>query len=159
MFREELQEKLSKIFGFRKTTFDAPSDEYEQDTLFIEVQESFSRATNGKVLGKVTGSLVVYSQNNKLPYGFFAKRLTLADSALTRDLFLFDIDTDIASSPARIQNINERRSRFVYLFRTDFDPSHGEMTSMDVEQVVLDQVLTVNGEIQLDIGNGDVLEI
>jgi hypothetical protein len=159
MFRNELKEKLKSIFGFSKVTFDAPGESYEQDTLFIEVQKSLSRATEGRAFSRVTGQIVVYSQNNKLPYGFFHKRLGQVDKELTKEFFFFDFDVDVANSPARLQNINERRTSFVFLFSTQYDPAQGQLTDFEAEQVQIDQVLTVNGQIQLDIGTGEVLEI
>ncbi len=47
MFRKEMQEKLHRIFGLAKTTYDAPSESFEQDTLFIHVEEAKNRVTQG----------------------------------------------------------------------------------------------------------------
>lgn len=136
MFRSELQEKLSAIFGLRKTTFDAPSvnssnGSFEQDTLFIEINESNSRVTEGRAYAKVLGSLVVFSQMDKMPFGFFAKKIQQANHSLTKDFFFFDIDLNPVSSPARLQNITERRVRFVYLYSAQYDPAHGLITSLE----------------------------
>lgn len=129
MFRAELAEKLSQIFGFKKTTFDTPGS-FEQDTLFIEINEAQSRVTDGRVFSKVTGSLVCFSQMEKLPFGFFNKKIQQAPASLTRPFFFFDIDLNPANSPARVQNITERRLRFVYLYSAQYDPDHGELTSL-----------------------------
>lgn len=136
MFRAELQSKLSTIFGMRKTTFDAPTTDssdgsFEQDTLFIEVNECTSRVTEGRAYARVLGSLVVFSQVNKMPFGFFNKRIQQADHSLTKDLFFFDIDLNPANSPARFQNITERRLRFVYLYSAQYDPAQGSITSLE----------------------------
>lgn len=135
MFRSELKEKLAHIFGLRKTTFDAPSVDsngsFEQDTLFIEIEESKAKATSGRVSSKVTGSIVVFAQMNKLPFGYFNKRIELSEHSLTKDFFFFDIDLNQANGPARIQNISERRVRFVYFYSDQFNPDHGELTSLE----------------------------
>ncbi len=136
MFREELKAKLHLIFGLRKTTFDAATinsvtGSFEQDTLFIEVNQSNSRVTEGKAYAKVEGSLVVFSQMDKMPFGYFNKRIQQADPVLTKDLFFFDIDLNPANSPARIQNITERRLRFVYLYSDQYDPAQGQITSVE----------------------------
>lgn len=135
MFRKTLQEKLQKIFGFEKVTFDAPSDAFEQDVLFIEVNQPRTRTSEGMVYARVTGQLVVYSQDNKLTYGFFNKRIALAPHALTKDFFFYDIDTNQESSPARLQNITERRASFVFFFSAQFDPKLGELTTLETSEV------------------------
>ena len=136
MFRNEMMDKISQIFGLRKTTFDAPSvnpntGSFEQDTMFIEVTESNARVTEGIAYAKVLGSLVVFSQMDKMPFGFFNKRIQQADPSLTKDFFFFDIDLNPAQSPARFQNITERRVRFVYLYKAQYDPEHGSLTSVE----------------------------
>lgn len=132
MFRAELAEKLSQIFGFKKTTYDAPSPgTFEQDTLFIEINEANSRVTEGKTFSKVTGAIVCFSQMEKLPFGFFNKKIQQASPTLTKSFFFFDIDLNPANSPARVQNITERRSRFVYLYSGQYDPDHGELNGLE----------------------------
>lgn len=131
-----MAEKLSRIFGMRKTTFDAPSvnsttGSFEQDTLFIEVSECNSRVTAGMQYAKVLGSLVVFSQFDKMPFGFFNKKIEQADIDDKKEFFFFDIDLNPASSPARFQNIAERRVRFVYLYAGQYDPEHGSLTSVE----------------------------
>jgi hypothetical protein len=135
MFRKSLQEKLKGIFGFEKTTFDAPSDVFEQDTLFIEINQPRTRTSEGVVYARVEGQLVVYSQDNKLTYGFFNKRIELAEYSLKKDFFFYDIDANIENSPARLQNITERRVSFVFFFKAQFDPRLGELTSLETEEV------------------------
>jgi hypothetical protein len=136
MFRSELKSKLSQIFGFPKTTFDAPNlnsvnGSFEQDTLFIEVNETNARIHEGKSTARVLGSLVVFSQMEKLPFGFFNKKIEQAGNNLTKDFFFFDIDLNPISSPARYQNIAERRLRFVFLYSSQYDPSQGQITSLE----------------------------
>jgi hypothetical protein len=131
VFRAEIKDQLSKIFGFKKVTFDAPGESYEQDTLFVEINESPTVAKEGRCTARVTGSLVVYSQLDKLPFGYFNKRIQQADPELTKKFFFFDIDLNPMNSPARIQNIAERRVRFVYLYSAQYDPEHGEITTLE----------------------------
>jgi hypothetical protein len=136
VFRSELSHKLSQIFGFKKTTFDAPSvnstsGSFEQDVLFVEINECSSRITNGKSYARVSGSLIVFSQVEKIPFGFFSKKIQQAESNLTKNFFFYDIDLNPANSPARIQNITERRIRFVYLYSAQYDPEHGSITSLE----------------------------
>ena len=133
MFKKELKNKLSQIFGLKKTTFDAPGESFEQDTLFIEISSAQSKVTQSRETAKVEGQIVVYSQGDKLPYGFFNKRIEQADPSLTRDFMFFNMDQNVANSPARIQNIYERRCSFVYLYSAQYDPSQGSLTSIELE--------------------------
>lgn len=132
MFKKEMLDKLHKIFGMRKTTFDIPSEAFEQDTLFIEILKVRSNTGQGKARAHVEGQLVIYSQNDKLTYGFFNKRIEQADPALTKDFFFFDMEVPALNSPARLQNISERRVSFVYLYSAQYDPNQGELTSLEV---------------------------
>jgi hypothetical protein len=131
MFKKDLSEKLKTIFGFSKVTFDAPSDAFEQDTLFIEISECRSRASQGKAYAKVFGSVIVFSQENKLPFGFFNKRIEKAEHRLTKDLFFFNVDVTNEASPATLVNISERRASFVYFYNAQYDPALGELTTLE----------------------------
>jgi hypothetical protein len=133
VFNKSLQSKLERIFGFKKTTFDAPSDSYEQDTLFIEVEKASSRIFDGLALCKVDGTLIVYSQANKLPFGYFNKALSKAAAQDVKDFFFYDVDVDVASSPARLQNIHERRIRFVFFYKEQYDPNKGQLNTLNLE--------------------------
>lgn len=134
MFRKELEEKLSKIFGFRKTTFEAPSDAFEQDTLFIEIDTARTRPSQGRIFSKVTGQLVVFSQDNKHTYGYLNKRIEQAPIEVKKNLFFYNVDTNVESSPARLINISERRTGFQYLYSADYDPNLGELTDLELEE-------------------------
>ncbi len=132
-----MAEKLSQIFGLRKTTYNQPlmSNEgtFEQETLFIQVEDCKSRATFGRSYAQVLGTLIVFAQMDKMPFGYFNKRIQLASAELTRQFFFFDIDQNPPNSPARVQNISERRVRFVYLYSAEYDPNHGELTDLEIE--------------------------
>ncbi len=131
MFRKELISKLEDIFQFKKTTFDAPSESFEQDTLFVEISDVVCRISNGKSYAKVDGAVIVYTENDKLPYGFFNRKVELADKDLTREFFFFDVDKNAANSPARMQNISERRAKFVYLYSATTDLNLGQLTELE----------------------------
>lgn len=136
MFKNDLQKRFERIFGFKKTTYLAPSDKFEQDTLFITVQTArtkVSDAEGGRETAKVTGFITVYSQDNRLPFGFFSKRINAADPSDTERLFFFDMEVDKADSPARLQNIHERSIGFVFLYDSQFDPDKGSLTSLEIE--------------------------
>src|SRR6478735_162475 len=131
-----MAEKLSQIFGFKKTTFSTPSPDtngsYEQDILFVQVEQARSRAGDGVATAKVMGTFIVFTQMDKMPFGYFNKRVEQADASLTKDFFFFDIDLNPVSSPAKLQNITERRVKFVYLYKAQYDPEQGEMTNLEI---------------------------
>lgn len=137
MFRAELSNKLSLIFGLKNISFDAHSDSYEQDTLFVEVEHSNARACEGVIHAKVVGSLVMFSQLDKLPYGFFNKKIQSAPHDLTKDIYFYEIDVSPPNSPARSYNLSEKRTRFIYLYSAQYDPAQGALTSINVEETNL----------------------
>lgn len=133
MFRKDLLRRLEAIFQFEKTTMLASSEAYEQDTLFVEIISSRSHvsgANGGRETAKVKGTLVVFSQDDRLPYGFFIKRIEQAAAELKAPLFFFDIDVDDVESPARLQNLHERRTSFQFLYDSQYDPDRGSLTSL-----------------------------
>ncbi len=133
MFKNELLRRFEKIFGFEKTTYLAKSESFEQDTLFILIHSSRSRVSGvdgGSETARVYGSAVVFSQGDRFPYGFIAKRVDTAPHSYTKDLFFYDFDQDMQDSPARLQNIHERRTNFVFLYDSQYDPDKGEISSL-----------------------------
>lgn len=136
MFRKELEDNLKKIFGFEKVSLNAPSDSFEQDTLFVQIDQPNTRTSEGKVYAKVYGQLIVFSQHDKLTYGFFNKRIEKADVALTKKFFFYDTDVNVENSNARMQNIHERRTSFVFFFTAQYDPKLGTLTTLELEEEV-----------------------
>lgn len=137
MFRKELKEKLDGIFRFKKSTFDAPSvnpqdGTFEQDTLFIQIDNAKSRVAESRFFSKVEGTLVVYAQMERIHFGFFNKQIENADPKLSKNLFFFDVDLNPANSPARYQNLCERRVRFIFLYSAQYDPNHGKLTELKI---------------------------
>lgn len=133
MFRKDLIRRLELIFGMPKTTMLAASDSYEQDTLFVEILSSRSRtsgAAGGSETARVVGSLLIYSQEDRLPYGFFAKRIEQAPADLKAPLFFYDSDVDVVDSPAREVNLHERRTNFTFFYNSQYDPDRGQLTSL-----------------------------
>lgn len=134
MFRKSLADNIQKIFGVKKVTFDAPSDSYEQDTIFIEIQEAKPKMGKNRASARVVGQLVIFSEYDKMPFGFFSKRIEHTDNSFKKDLFFYDIDVNQENSPARLQNISERRASFVYFFTAQYDPSRGQLTSLETTE-------------------------
>lgn len=132
MFRAELKERLSAIFQVPKVTFEAPSESFEQDTLFVDILSAPARFSSGTyAFAKVSGTLTIYSQENKLPFGFFGRKIEQAAKEQTNPLFFFDVDIDVPTSPARMINLHERRCSFIFLYKAQYDPNQGELTELE----------------------------
>lgn len=134
MFERDLENRLKRIFGFQKVTFSYPSDEFEQDVLFIQIERSNCKVSGndgGKQTARATGTLVAFSQDKRLPYGFFAKRIENADKSDTSKFF-FHSEIDVPASEARLQNIHERQCSFVFLYDSQYNPERGELSSLNL---------------------------
>lgn len=131
MFEKALEDKFKKIFELKKVSYDEPGDAREQECLFIEVETSRNQIKDGRQKARVTGSAVMFGPNDKIPFGFFSKKIKQADPDDTRALFFFDIEVNTR----RYQNIVQRGFSFVYFFDAQYDPDVGEIEEieMDVE--------------------------
>ncbi|AEG42317.1 hypothetical protein BdPhPhi1402_gp20 [Bdellovibrio phage phi1402] len=130
MFEKSLQDKFKKLFGFKKVTYDQPSQETkEQEVLFVQVESAPVRFKDGSAHIKVTGRALVYAQAGKLPFGFFSKAIEQAnftDSTLTKDLHFEDLE----ANAKYFQNLVMRTFNFTYFFSAQYDPDHGQITSV-----------------------------
>lgn len=133
MFREDLENKLKNIFGIKKVSFAAPSDSYEQDTLFVAIDNCTSKAAKGSFISaRATGAITLYSQADKTPFCFFATRIERAPKDYKDSIFFFNIDENVDSSPARLQNIYERKCSFVFLWQKQYDPNQPKINSFEI---------------------------
>lgn len=117
---------MTRIFGIPKVSFDFPSESKEQDTIFINISQVISRVTAGVEACRAMGSLSVFANSDKLPFGFFNKKINSADLADTIDLFFYNID----QNAGYYGNLVERKCDFTYFYRDQYDPDHGEITSI-----------------------------
>ncbi len=128
MFEATLTAKLKKIFELDRCNFNLPGDAQEQETLFIQVESAQSRIKETRQYCKVTGSIRVFANSDKLPYGYFAKCINKADFDDTKDLFFFDIE----ENQGTFLNITERTMGFVYFFNSQYDPNVGTLTDLEL---------------------------
>ena len=129
MFEKTLKEKLQRIFDFKKSTFDLPGESQEQECLFIEVQNARPTIKDGRELAFVEGKLRVFANQDKLPFGYFMKRVKNADPADTKDLFFFDFE----ENGGTFRNIVERSLSFTYFFDSQYDPAMGTITTVNLD--------------------------
>lgn len=132
MFKKELIKRLDAIFQLKQgSTFNAPSAEFEQEKLFVNVTGVVSQPRNKKICFKVEGFLQFFSQHEKIPFGYMQRALETASYENTAGLFLFQVDQEIANSQARMVNLSERRAQFVFLYSIDFNPNQGSLSSLE----------------------------
>jgi hypothetical protein len=133
MFKKKLESQLKQIFEM-PVKFQAPvygDEAMEQDTIFVEVQKCRPRVQGLRILDKVEGHLVVFSRDDQFTFGLFSKAVERSTAEARKGLSFFEMDTVLPESPARVQNLQETRSKFLYLFEDQYDPDKGELTSVE----------------------------
>lgn len=129
MFEKSLQDKLKKIFDMKKVSFNHVGQTHEQECIFIEVESCKSSIKDAIQIAQVRGKLRVFATNDKLPYGYFDKKLQAADAADTHDLFFYDLE----ENSGYYGNLVERSMSFVYFFSSQHNPNLGTITSIELE--------------------------
>lgn len=128
MFEKALKDRMQRIFALNKVSFDRPSpDALEQECLFIEINNARNRVSAGQAWARVEGQCKVFVNAEKLPFGFFTKKIRMAEADLSRDLFFYNIEDQTKI----YGNIVERRFDFVYFWKGEYDPDQGELTSIE----------------------------
>jgi len=130
MFENELSEKLKKIFDVKKVSFDAPGEAMEQETLFIEVSNVRSFIKDQRVVGKADAKAYYFATNQKLPFGYWAKKIALADINDSESFFFYDLEQNSQIFRDKIQ----RSFSFVYFFNRQFDPEKGTISSIIISE-------------------------
>ncbi len=128
MFKAELSSRLKTIFGLPKVTFDRPGESMEQEVIWVEVDSCRSWVRPPKQVARVTGKIRVFGNSDKLPYGYFSKRINAADPALTKDIFFYDFEENAET----FRNICERSMSFHYLYEGEYDPAIGEINEVNL---------------------------
>lgn len=128
MFEKQLEETFKRIFDIEKVSYDQPGESAEQNCLFIEIESSRNNPKDGRFVARITGNAVLIGPNDKLPFGFFSKKIDEADPADTKDLFFFDFE----ANTRRYRNLVQRGFSFVYFFDGQYDPDLGTITSVTI---------------------------
>ncbi len=127
MFEKDLKSRLERIFGMMKVTYDHPSDSRDQQALFIDVKTAHAKTVDARQIARVDGTITCFANSDKLPFGYFAKRISEAEPADTKDLF-FGPEQHVGV----IGNIAERKFEFTFLFDSQYDPSLGTLSSVNL---------------------------
>lgn len=129
MFESELKEKLLRIFGLKRVEFYMESESREQECLFVNVEDTKTRFKDGEINIRVIGSVRMFADLGKMPFGYFAKCISLADNEDTKNFFFSELE----SNSKIYGNIVERSFSFTYFFNSQFDPKIGTITSLEQE--------------------------
>lgn len=128
MFEKKLAEQLKRIFAFDKITFDRPGESQEQEAVFIEIETARCRIKDKRQIAKVAGKIHVFASLDKLPYGYFIKRISEASLTDTQGLFFYDFE----ENKGTFRNITERSMSFLYLFDSQYDPAIGIINQVNL---------------------------
>lgn len=129
MFKAELKDKIQRIFDLGKVTYDLPSSSKEQECAFIEIIKTSDSIQDGRVLSMVTGKLHVFANVEKLPFGYFSKKISASKHADTKAFFFYDEE-----NKGTYQNIVERDLSFIYFFDSQYDPDVGTINSITLTE-------------------------
>lgn len=126
----ELLEKLKKIFAFKKATYDLPGESREQEVLFVTLDQNTGRPIDGRLIGRVEGSAIVFAQNDKMPSGYFSKAIERASAEDLKDFHFVDFEANTKI----FQNIVQRGFSFIYFFNSQYDPDKGSIEEINFIQ-------------------------
>lgn len=112
----------------QKVTFARPGESQEQEGVFIAVERSLCRMKDARQTARVEGTLHVFAQADKMPFGYLSKCIASADPADTFGFFFRDFEENVGT----FQNLCEKKVGFNYLFDSQYDPAIGTITEVDL---------------------------
>lgn len=122
-----LSDNLRAIFGVAKVSFDEPGGAKEQDAIFVSVSSCVpSYIRPGEARFRVEGDAILFANADKLPLGFFAKKIEQAPNDLTKRFTFMDME----SNTRVFRNIVQRSFSFIYFLSGQYDPETGNITSV-----------------------------
>lgn len=130
MFEKALKDNLERIFKVKKLTYDLPGESNEQECMFIEVTNSVGKKSSKVFKSKVTGKIAIFANSDKIPYGFFEKKIQEASKQDVAPFYFYDF----TENTGKYRNIVERTMSFIYFFSGQYDPETGSITSVTIEE-------------------------
>ena len=133
MFEKTLETKLKDIFDVKKVVYDQPGESEEQECIFIEIEQSRNHVKDKRFIARVNGTLTIVGSSEKMPYGFFSKKIDEAKPAVKRDLAFFNLERNTRV----FRNIVQRTADFTFFFNGQYDPNIGSITSVttNIEEI------------------------
>ena len=132
MVSNEIKGKLERIFDL-KVSFDEPGESNEQDTLFVEIIQNYTKVKDGRMTSRVEAQCSIYGPDDQIPIGFISKAIDRSEPVDRKDFFFFDL----GQSSRLYQNIVQRSFSFIYFYSGQYDPEQGTITSTDINIEVI----------------------
>lgn len=129
MFEAKLKSDLKTIFDVDKVSLDTPSDMREQQCIFVQVDSARINVGTGRASGRVTGTGRMFANIDKLPYGYFMKRIAESDVSLTKNFYFYDIE----ENSGYYRNLAERTFAFIYFFDQQYNPNNTLLNEIETE--------------------------
>jgi hypothetical protein len=128
VFEKQLAAQLKAMFDFDKVTYDLPGESKEQEGIFIEIESAKCRVIDARQIARVVGTLHVFANADKLPYGYFSKKIAEAKPEHSKGLFFYDFE----ENKGTVRNIVERSLGFLFLFDSQYDPAIGTLNEINL---------------------------
>lgn len=125
-----MTDTLKRIFDLDAVRFEMPTETQEQEVIFVNVVKSINKITQARALAMVSGSIMIFSDLHKMPYGYLSKKIAEADPDDTKNFFFSDFEENKSGFPT----IAERSMSFVYFFDSQYNPDVGTITSIDLQR-------------------------
>ena len=133
MFNKNLEEKLINIFGISRVSFAEPSAENEQNVLFVNITNCKTSFAAKNIYFEVRGGITLYSINERLPFGYFQRKIELAKKEDAERFFFYNIEENLQYGGQ--VGLTERTCDFVFTYSTDFNPNRGEINEINLQGV------------------------
>ena len=130
MFKKTLEDNLINIFGIRRVSFAEPSSENEQNVLFINIASCKTSFSANKIYFDVRGQITLYAVNEKLPFGYFQRKIELSKKEHSEKLFFYNIEENLQYGGQ--VGLTERSASFVFSYSTDFNPNKGLINDINL---------------------------
>jgi hypothetical protein len=130
MDKDDFKKRIARIFGIDQVTFNAPGETLEQEKVFVRINQVKSHYKDGTWISRATGDLLFYANMDKLPFGYFQRKIAEADPLDSKDFFFFDLE----QSQPIFQNIGEFSLSFIYFFNGQYHPDKGIIQSIVISE-------------------------
>jgi hypothetical protein len=128
VFRASMEQKLLSIFGLKKVTFSMPDPAaLEQTIIFVDIQKCVTRTSRGKEFSRAHGTISIFSDSDRIPFGFYAKKINQASPVDTKGFFFYNFDQNEKYNGKLV----ERKIDFIYLHDAPYNPETGTITSVE----------------------------
>lgn len=131
-FKEALLTYIKEIFMLPRATFDAPSEEEEQNVAFIEIPNVRATPRAGLMNYRAEGYITVFIDENKVPFDYFSKQIEKAKPEIKSKFFFFGVGAVQSTETKGQMSLAEVRTSFVFLYSQQYDPNKGTLNGLEL---------------------------